>query len=125
MSIKIRHFVKGEPLDGVLKTGFEEGDMPEWIWCAERDGKVVAVLIAAPAHVVAILLRVASTPEAMVNDVRILLVTALNEMKERGFLAYVTWLNPARPNEGALMRIIEAGGGIRAAEEQVLCGGRV
>jgi hypothetical protein len=121
----VRNYIKGEELPEYLRTGFEVGNMPEWIWVVEREGKVVALFIAAPAHVVAILLRLLSTREAHPNDIRALLVKAMSDIKERGYKAYVTWLNPDRPAEAALLSIIQSGGGMQfPGERQVLCGGK-
>jgi hypothetical protein len=54
----VRNYKLGEELPEQLKTGFEGGNcMPEWYWVVERDGRIVASLIAAPAHIVVILLR--------------------------------------------------------------------
>jgi len=124
MSVKIRNYVKGEVLPRELATGFETGSMPEWIWLAERDGKPVAILVVAPAHIVVILMRLLATPGAQGFDVKILLATAMKEIKERGFQAYVTWLNPERAAEAALRSIIQSAGGYVLEEPQILCGGR-
>jgi hypothetical protein len=121
----IRNLKNDDQLPDSLKTGFEQGQMKDWIWVVERDTKIVAILIAAPAHVVAILLRLLSTEDAHPLDVRTLLVTAMKEIKERGFKAYVTWLNPNRPAESALLSIIQSAGGVNLDEPQVICAGRI
>lgn len=124
MSPKIRNFVKGEELPDSLAVGFEKGNQPEWIWVAERDGKIVAILVAAPAHIVAILLRLASTDEAEPMDVRVLLVNAIKDIKARGFEGYVTWLSPESGVEKKLYDIIMAGGGIQLPQPSFFCVGR-
>jgi len=124
MSIKIRNMVKGEELPNSLTVGFEKGNQPEWIWIAERDGKPVAILIAAPAHIVAMLLRVASTPEAEWSDVRTLLVNALAEIKSRGFEGYVTWIDPNGEIEKKILQIILAHGGVKLPMPMFFCIGR-
>jgi hypothetical protein len=122
--LKIRNFVKGEELPSPLAAGFEKGNQPEWIWLAERQGKIVAILVAAPAHIVAILLRLASTDDAEPMDVRILLVNAISEIKKRGFEGYVTWLSPETGVEKKLYDIIMAGGGIQLPQPMFFCVGR-
>lgn len=124
MSLKIRNFVKGEALPEALTVGFEKGNQPDWIWVAERDCKIVAILIAAPAHIVAILLRLASTDDAHPMDVRVLLVNAVKDIKERGFEGYVTWLSPESGTEKKLYDIIMAGGGIQLPQPAFFCVGR-
>lgn len=110
MSVKIRNLIPGEPLAGRLKTGYEETKMPEWIWVAERDGKAVAALVAAPAHVVVILIHLVSE-DAEPMDVRALLVQVMKDIKERGYRGYITWVDPLAARDKALMHIIEAAGG--------------
>lgn len=124
MSLKIRNFVKGEELPAELSSGFEKGNQPEWIWVAERDSKIVAILVAAPAHIVAILLRLASTDDAEPMDVRVLLVNAVKDIKDRGFEGYVTWLSPDTGVEKKLYEIIMAGGGIQLPQPMFFCAGR-
>jgi hypothetical protein len=124
MSVTIRNIVPGEALPPEFKTGFETGSMPEWIWLAERDGKVVGMLVAAPAHIVVILLRLISTPEAHPNDVRTLLIRVMHDIKERGFKAYVTWLDPTREIENSLLEIVELSGGVKFPNQQVMVFGR-
>lgn len=124
MSLKIRNFMKGEELPDALAAGFEKGNQPEWIWVAQRDGKITAILIAAPAHIVAILLRLASTDDAEPMDVRTLLVNAIKDIKERGFEGYVTWLNPEGGMEKKLHDIIMAGGGVQLPQPMFFCLGR-
>lgn len=121
----IRNLQKGETVPDELKTGFEVGDMPEWIWLVERDGEIVAMLITAPAHVVVILLRLMSTSKAHPLDIKFLLAKAGAEIKERGFKAYVTWLNPQRKAEESLLGIIRGSGGVQLDEPQVICAGRL
>lgn len=123
MSVKIRNLIPGEPLAGRLKTGYEETPMPEWIWVAERDGKAVAILITAPAHIMVILLRILSTPEAEGTDVRALLLHAFAEFKSRGYRGYVTWIDPTASPENAFIGIIEAIGGVKLPNPQVVCCG--
>jgi hypothetical protein len=124
MSLKIRNLVKGEELPSSLAAGFEKGNQPDWLWVAERDGKIVAILVAAPAHIVAILLRIASTDEAEPMDMRVLLVNAIKDIKARGFEGYVTWLNPDTGVEKKLHDIIMAGGGIQLPQPMFFCVGR-
>ena len=124
MSVEIRNMQKGEEIPQELRTGFETSSMPEWIWLAVRDGKVVGILIAAPAHIVAILLRLGSTASAEQNDVRALLIHAMKDIKARGFNGYITWLDPTREIENSLLSVVELSGGVRFPNEQVMVFGR-
>jgi hypothetical protein len=125
--LKIRNFILGEELPDSLKTGFESGKATDasWIWVVERDGKIVASLIAAPAHIVVILLRLLATPDAHPLDVRALLLTVMAAIKERGYVGYLVWADPTRESEKTLIDIIEAAGGGKYPKMQVACYGAV
>jgi hypothetical protein len=122
----VRNFILGEELPDMLKTGFEGGKCdPAWIWVVERDGKIVASLITAPAHIVVILLRILATPEAHSLDVRALLVHATVEIKARGYNGYLVWADPERPNEKSLIDIVLSAGGVKLPGTQIACAGRL
>jgi len=125
VSLKIRNLVMGEDLPERLRSGYESTSMPEWIWVAERDGKVTAILVTAPAHILVILMRVCSIAGANPMDVRALLVNAMAEIRERGYKGYVTWVDPTVETENALMGIIKASGGGQLVNPQVACYGTV
>jgi len=124
VSVKIRNLVVGEALPERLCTGYETGQCdPRWIWVAERDGKPVAILVTAPAHVVVILMRLVATENAEPLDVRALLVNAMAAIKERGYAGYVTWVDPTKESEKTLMEIIKTSGGGQWDRPQVACYG--
>jgi len=68
------------PTTDQIRTRMAEGP----VWVAERDGKVTAILVTAPAHILVILMRVCSIAGANPMDVRALLVNAMAEIRERG-----------------------------------------
>jgi hypothetical protein len=122
----VRNFKLGEELPEQLRTGFEGGNcMPEWYWVVERDGKIVASLIAAPAHIVVILLRLVATPDAEPFDVRSLLLRATIDIKARGYNGYMVWADPNRQNEKSLIDIVIASGGVQLPGTQVACAGKL
>lgn len=122
----IRNMKVGEILPVGLQTGFEKGKCdPEWMFIAERDGVAVALLVTAPAHIAVILLRLISTPEADVSDVRSLLVYVVKTIKERGYMGYMTWVDPTQETERTLIGIIKAAGGVQLTTPHVVCAGKV
>jgi hypothetical protein len=125
--MKIRNFILGEELPDSLKTGFEAGKCTDasWIWVVEREGKIVASLIAAPAHIVVILLRLMATPDAYPLDVRALLLKSTADIKARGYNGYMVWADPTRPPEKALIDIVKSAGGFELPNRQVACAGRL
>lgn len=121
--ITIRNYIPGEPLPAALATGYEGGQCdPRWIWIAALDDAPVAVLVAAPAHVTVILMRLIVLPAASAA-IAPLLRHALDECNARGYLTYVTWVDPSRPVEASLLRIVRASGGMQIARPQVACVG--
>ena len=127
MNCLVRNYRKGEKLPERLVTGFESAEKTdcEWIFLAERDEVPVALLVMAPAHGVVILLRLLATEQAQQNDVRSLLLGALATARARGYLGYLTWLNPTNQVESALLAIIRLGGGTQITQPQVACGGKL
>jgi hypothetical protein len=123
VSVKIRNLILGEELPERLRTGYEKTTMPEWFFVAERDGKVVAILITAPAHVFVILIRLLAVEGGHPMDVRSLLVDTMRTIKQRGYIGYVAWLDPKNPAEKCLMDIIEQSGGGQWERNQVACYG--
>lgn len=121
--MKIRNLIPGEALPKQLQTGYERTQMPEWIWVVEREEKPVGILIAAPAHLMVILLRIISTPEAQGTDIRALLIHAFRESRRRGYKGYTTWLDPTKAPENAFIGIIRAIGGFQMLNPQVACFG--
>lgn len=121
----VRNLKPDDVLPDLLKTGFELAKTcaHEWIWVVERDGKIVCLLVTAPAHVMVILLRLLSTPEAEGTDVRALLLHTFREIKERGYKGYSTWLDPTKEPENAFIGIIRAIGGVQLMNPQVACCG--
>jgi len=128
MSVKIRNYVKGEPLPAVLCNGYESGKnvMADWIWVVVLNArKITAILVTSPAHIMVLFIRLLSTEDAEINDVRTLLSHAVSEMKKRGYNGYFTWLDPTKEMDQRLMGIFRSSGGTQFTQPQVLCAGRV
>lgn len=122
----VRTLRKGEQLPEGLRTGYEGVKCdPDWIFLVERDGKPVSVLVAAPVHIVVLLVRLVSSPQAGVNDVRSLLLYFVQCVKERGYSGYITYLGLHLQQERTLAEIIKATGGTQIEEPQYLCLGTV
>lgn len=121
----IRNLVKGEPLPKELQTGYENGNCdPDWIWVAEHDGKLVAILVTAPMHIVVMMIRLVATEEAGLA-VRSLLLHFIKTIKERGFNGYYTMVDPGTDAGAALQRIVEGTGGMTIPSPQYVCVGAV
>lgn len=120
----VRNFILGEKLPEQLKTGFEMGKCdPDWIWVVERDGELVGLLVAAPAHVMAILIRLVNTKNARGSDIRALILGVFREIKKRGYMGYTVWLDPTKEPENRFIGIIRAIGGFQLLNPQIVCCG--
>jgi hypothetical protein len=127
MSAKIRNLVKGEELPEALRTGYESGEKSDcdWIWVAEREGRITVIFVTSPAHIAVMFIRLISTPDAHPNDVRSMLIHACSVMKERGYNGYFTWLDPTKEIEKSLLSLFLSAGGMQFPGSQVLCAGVV
>jgi hypothetical protein len=122
-AIRVRNYVPGETLPAALATGYEQRRCdPQWIWLAVDNADApVAILVAAPAHIAVILMRLVAVDGAPVSTIRGLVRHVLAECAARGYLTYVTWVNPQRPAEASLLRLICQTGGKQLVEPQVCC----
>jgi hypothetical protein len=101
--MQIRHPREGDVLPIPLE--FEHFD-PAWVWLCGN-----AVLIGAPAHDVALLLRLVRFGEMTDQAwLRRLLRHVIKECRERGFKRYMTWLADDIEIEEKLRKICERDG---------------
>jgi hypothetical protein len=91
-----------------LDTGMEgyPNIDPDWVWVAWENEKVVASLFAAPAHGVALLLRLNSRA-ANPMTLRKLLGVALQSLKERGYNMFFSFLSATEAKELKLARVAQ------------------
>lgn len=78
---------------------------PNWVWLAEEEGRVVGVLIASNCHGLVFIWRVKMLPDASYWALGKFFRKFIRDIKERGCLGYLTFLNMHRPEEAALARI--------------------
>lgn len=105
----------GEPIPSSLGTSCEALPAidPQWIWVVDNNGIIEGCLIAAPAHGLAIMLRLCTIPSASPTVIVRLLRRFLSDILSRGYPVYVTSLDMDNPAEQQLSRIIaRAGGGM-------------
>lgn len=78
----------------------------DWIWVAEERGRIVASLFAAPAHGIALLLRLNSKAENPMTT-RTLLHQALRDIKGKGYSMFFSFLDATKVNELKLARVAQ------------------
>ena len=77
-----------------------------WVWVLEVRGKVLGALYVAPAHGIAILMRVCLLPTAPSWSLGRLLRKMLEDIDKRGYKGYAVCLDPDRPEEQKLLRVV-------------------
>jgi hypothetical protein len=94
----------------------------DWIWVVQRDSRIQGVLVGAPCHGVAMVLRLINfTDDPTV--VRQLLREAGREARARGYRTYFIIGNPKRPEEASLLQAAERfGAGIERDPHMVAAG---
>jgi len=118
----VRTLKKGEYLPASLEVGLDLlGKLdPDWIWIATRFGLVTGVLAASPCHGVAVIWRVIATEEASQTCVVRLLRAFLKEIRQRGFVGYITILDRHRPEEQQFQSIVQKAGGKYYGEHSLM-----
>lgn len=106
--MKVRNLRPGENWPETLFMGFEQPYIEvNWCWLVENDfGTPVAGLLAASMHGMLFLMRLAATPHAPKNAVRMLLREAFRRAKARGLVGYMTLIDPISPEGKRLQAII-------------------
>lgn len=84
---------------------------PQWVWVLDDCGVITGVLVASPAHGMAVIWRISISPSAShVAPVRLLRVF-LRDIRRRGMRGYMTVVNLNSSTQAQLARIIERSGG--------------
>jgi hypothetical protein len=66
---------------------------PKWVWTSEHEGKMVGILIAMEGHGLVFIWRVKMLPEAPHWALGKLFRSFIRDIKKRGCLGYITFLN--------------------------------
>ena len=109
--LTIRTLREEEPMPQHLGTGFEGMPvMKSFCWVAEKDGRIVGMLMAAPCHGLLYIVRV-RVEDGFPSAAALLFRHCMRDAKEMGFLGYFSHVDPSRESEAAMIPIcIRAGG---------------
>lgn len=103
-----------------LGTGFEHMKvMNDFVWIAEQDGKVIAVLLASPCHGLIFFVRISAEKDAPSMAVPLLFRRCVQDCTKRGFTGYFTYVDPARTAERNFIPICRKAGGLQITSLQV------
>lgn len=118
--VMVRTLKPGEPFPQHLDTGFEQMPvMNDFIWVAEKNGKIVGILMAAPCHGIVFLVRLRTTKDAPAMTVALLFRRCVRDWKARGFKGYFTYVDPSRELERRFIPICRKLGGLQLVSPQV------
>lgn len=124
--ITVRTLKPDEPMPQHLGTGFEQMPvMKDFVWIAERDGKVIAILMGAPCHGIVFLLRVRAEAGAPVMAVRLLFRKCVKDCLARGLKGYFTFIDPSFDAERRFIPICEKAGGTQVMSLHVALVGKL
>lgn len=96
----------------------------EWVWVLEVDGELKGVLVASPAHGVAMIWRIVIKPGCSTMALGRLLRRFLKDCRKRGIVGYMTVLQMEGTQE-ALARIMEKVGAIKVQEGMTMYAGKL
>jgi hypothetical protein len=96
-----------------LESGFDLlGQLdPDWVWVLAQDEKIKGVLIASPAHGVAMIWRITVAKDASQMALFKLLRAFLRDARSRGLRGYLTIVSPSSESQKRLTGIFEKAGG--------------
>jgi hypothetical protein len=93
---------------------------PDWVWVLDIDGKIRGVLVASPAHGVAMIWRIVVSPGASSMALGKLLRAFLRDCRARGVRGYLTVVSLAGESQARLAQIIEHAGGKKIEDGMTL-----
>lgn len=108
-----RNLPHGLPADYVIRQ-------PEWVWIAEENGEPLAMLIAGPVQNIVYLMRICATSKEPARGAAALMLlyrTALADMRQRGYNAYMVHLQPETPFGERMLRAIRRMAGSKLVEQ--------
>lgn len=118
--ITVRTLKPGEAMPQHLDTGFEKmAVMNDFVWVAEKGGKIIGILMAAPCHGVIFFVRVRVEKDAPTMTVALLFRKCVRDCKGRGFKGYFTYIDPSLETERRFIPICRKAGGTQIASVQV------
>jgi hypothetical protein len=124
---KARLLRSGEVIPSELEAGFDIlGQLdPDWVWVLDSSGEIKGVLVASPAHGVAMIWRIIIAPGASSMALGKLLRSFLKDCRARGIRGYLTMVSPSGESQSRLARIIEHSGGRKIQDGMTMYASRL
>ena len=116
-----RSLRSSDPFPDNLDTGFEKMPvMKNWVWVAEDDGEVVAILLAAPMHGLVYMMVLRAINNCAENILFSLLRKCMRDCNERGFKGFWLHINPGKVHERRFIPVIKRMGGTQHTDLQAM-----
>ena len=114
----------GEKLPEGMVHGIEWlGQLNEqWVWVAIEQGQIVGVLLAAPVHGIALIMKLNMSPQAPKTALVPLLRRFLADAKRRHLKGYITWFDEKQYAERKLLKIAERAGATQQWPATIVAG---
>jgi hypothetical protein len=93
--------------------------MNSFCWVAERGGRIVGILMAAPCHGLIFLVRMSIEDSAPKATALLLFRAWIKDSLAMGFKAYFTYINPQGEVERSMIPMCERGGGFQIQEGHI------
>lgn len=108
-----RQMREEENLPADLNLGLDQiGKLdPNWVWVVDEGGEITGALIASPCHGIVALWRIVSRPGSSPVNVRKVLRKFFVDIRERGYLGCIVFLDPLNETEAKLARFAKRVGG--------------
>lgn len=118
--VRVRTLAPGEAMPQHLSTGFEHmAVMNDFVWVAEKDKKIVGILLAAPCHGLIFFVRVRTVEDAPHVTAHLLFRNCVRDSLARGFQGFFTYIDPSLKAERHFISIVLRAGGIKIESPQV------
>ena len=123
--MNVRTLLASETFPEGFNSGFEKMPiMKNWVWIAEEDGEVAAVLLGAPMHGLAYLMRLCVRDGAPESTAFRLLRRVMRDCSQRGYKGYLFHIDPTIETMRRLIPMCKRAGGVQLHMPQVLLAGK-
>lgn len=93
--------------------------MNDYAWIAEESGKVTGILLAAPCHGLAFIMRICTEKGVSGMTLQLMFRKFIQDCRARDLRGYFTFIDPGRDAERRFIPICEKAGGMQIQTLQV------
>lgn len=124
--IEVRTLREEEPFPQHLATGFENMPvMKSFCWVAEKEGRIIGILMAAPCHGLIFLVRLCIEEGANPSVAHLLFRHCMRDCEKLGFTGYFSYVSHLSEVERSLIRLCRKAKGIQIPLLQIPLAGSI